>query len=241
MQLNLPPLAAEARLKNDIKATKTVAMAIAVYYICYIPIIVFSIWRRNEERRVSNLWYGFMLIFATFLSSALNPIIYVLRSRRHRSAFRQLVKDPCGTSAYRENPVKQEKEAKPQREKKPQIEGEEIKDCRHPGTAAVRPGQNPGNDTRATRKPTTGNPNPGNDTRTTGRPTTEHPNSGNDTRTTRRPTTAKRQIQPSHSVVKMAWEKNEEDCGNLGEEVAVAEQVRRDSKKVHDEDVKSSG
>ena len=111
------------------------------------------------------------------------------------------MKDPCGTSAYRETPVKQEKEAKPQREKKPQIEGADIKDCRHPGTAAVRPGLN----------------------------------SGNDTRTTRRPTTTKRQIQPSHSVVKMAWEKNEEHCGNLDEEVAVAEQVRRDSEKVQDE------
>ena len=189
MQLNLPPLAAEARLKNDIKATKTVAMAIAVYYICYIPIIVFSIWRRNEEKRFSNLWYGFMLIFATFLPSALNPIIYVLRSRRHRSAFRQFLKDPCGTSAYRENPVKHEKEAKPQREKKPQIEGEEIKDCKHPGTAAVRPGKNPRNDTRTTRRPTTGHPNPRNDTRTTRRPTTGHPNPWNQTKTTRRPTT----------------------------------------------------
>ena len=39
----------------------------------------------------------------------------------------------------------------------------------------------------------------------------------------------------------MAWEKNEEQCGNLGEEVAVAEQVKRDGVKGQDEDVKSSG
>ncbi|KAL9951404.1 hypothetical protein ACROYT_G044059 [Oculina patagonica] len=143
MLLNLPPLCAEARLKMDIKATKTVAMTVALYYICYIPTIVFSIWRHNEEDRVFNAWFAFIVTFCTFLSSALNPIIYVARNRRNRSALRQLLKNPCGTSAYRENPVRKEQEAG-QRAKKPQIEGGGLKDGRDTG-ASVRPGSNPEN------------------------------------------------------------------------------------------------
>ncbi|KAL9965501.1 hypothetical protein ACROYT_G029307 [Oculina patagonica] len=206
IQLNLPPLTAEARLQNDIKATKTVSMAIALYYICYIPTIAFSIWRHIEEKKVSNVWFGVMVIFATFLSSALNPIIYVLRSRRHRSAFRQLLKDPFGTSPYRDNPVRKENEARPrgknpqigeekkipqiaEEERKPQIAGEELKDSRDPGPS-VRPGpKRRGNDT---------------------------------TRPTIILSTSKRQIHPSQSVAKLAWEKNEEDNGSLDQQVAVA-------------------
>ncbi len=146
MLLNLPPLRAEARLKMDIEATKTVAMTVALYYICYIPTIVFSIWRRSEETKIINAWFVFMVCFLGFLSSALNPIINVLRYRRVRSSFKQLLKDPCGTSAYEENPVRKENEAR-KREKKPQIEGEKMKECKDPGTS-VRPGPNPGSDTR---------------------------------------------------------------------------------------------
>ncbi|KAL9951337.1 hypothetical protein ACROYT_G043986 [Oculina patagonica] len=146
MLLNLPPLRAEARLKMDIEATKTVAMTTGLYYICYIPTIVFSIWRRNNETKIINAWFVFMVSFLGFLSSALNPIIYVLRYQRTRSAFRQFLKDPCGTSAYREDPVRNKKEAR-QREKKPQIEGEELKDGRD-SAASERPGPNPGTDTR---------------------------------------------------------------------------------------------
>ncbi|KAL9951302.1 hypothetical protein ACROYT_G043941 [Oculina patagonica] len=146
MLLNLPLLRAEARLKMDIKAAKTVAMTVAVYYSCYIPTIVLTIWRRNEETNIINAWFVFMVFLLGFLSSALNPIIYVLRYRRIQSAFKQLLKDPCGTSAYQENPVRKENEAR-KREKKPQIEGEEIKECKYPRTS-VRPGPNPGSDTR---------------------------------------------------------------------------------------------
>ena len=133
----------------DIKATKTVAMAVAVYCICYIPAIIYSIWLRwgrNEEERVFNMWFPFMISFCIFLSSALNPIIYISRSRRNWSAFRQLPKDACGTSPYQENPVKKENEAK-QKNKKPQTKAEGKEECRDPGTSE-RPGTNPGSNKR---------------------------------------------------------------------------------------------
>ncbi|KAJ7389671.1 hypothetical protein OS493_029555 [Desmophyllum pertusum] len=38
-ELNLPPLQAEARLQSDIKATKTIAITVAAYFLCYVPMI----------------------------------------------------------------------------------------------------------------------------------------------------------------------------------------------------------
>ena len=130
MLLNLPPLQAEARLKMDMKATKTVAMTIVTYYICYIPVIAFSIRNHGEQETLTG-WFAFMAWFCTVVSSAANPIIYVLRNRRCRSAFWQLLKDPCGTSAFQEKPVKTVKEEN-QRESNP-TPGEE------PGEAEENP------------------------------------------------------------------------------------------------------
>lgn len=233
----MPPLTAEARLKNDIKATKTVTLAIALYYICYIPTIGYSIWCHSEEKRVSNVWFGFLMIFATFLSGALNPIIYVLRSRRHRSAFRQLLKDPFGTSPYRDRPVRKENEArqpekKPQikeEEKKPQIREEESKPQIREGEKKPQIGEEEskpqiaGEELKDSRDPglsvRPGPKRPGNDSRG---PTTIL-------------ATSKRQIHPSQSVAKLAWEINEEDNGSLDQQVA------RDGEKVQDDEGKSSG
>ena len=84
----------------DIRATKTVVMAIATFCVCYIPVIAFSISGREDK----NGWFSFAAGYSTFIASASNPIIYVLRNRRNRSAVRQLLEDPCGTSAFKENP-----------------------------------------------------------------------------------------------------------------------------------------
>ena len=201
LKLNLPPLAAEARLKMDIKATKTVAMTVATYYICYIPLIVFSIWSRVKEPKVTNPWLVFMVVFSTFLSSALNPVIYVSRSTRNRSALRQFLRDPCGASPYKEHPIKNQKEAK-QQEKKPQIEEEEIKECRDPAPPVRRiqeiqeeKPQMVGEDVNAT---------------------SERPGANPESDT--RPLTS---VRPVPCDTKIAWGKNEDDTGSLDEQVAV--------------------
>ena len=138
----MPPLAAEAGLKMDIKATYTVAMAIVVHYICYIPTVAFSIWFRDKEQQVLDPWLPFMVAFLSYVSGALDPVIFISRNRRNQSAIRQLLKDLCGTSAYRENPVREENRAT-QRQMK---QREELKDSRdHAGSP------NPG---RASRRPT---------------------------------------------------------------------------------------
>ena len=113
MRLNLPPPQANSRLKQDIKATMTVALAVVTYFICYAPALALAILKK--EYGTHNDWVTFLVGFCTFISSASNPIIYVLRNKRYRDAIRQLVKDPFGSSPFQEIPekIKQKEQSHP--------------------------------------------------------------------------------------------------------------------------------
>jgi len=71
-KLNLPDLQAQARLQNDIKATKTIAMTIAAYFFSYVPALIVYAVVGNKEESQADSWF----------SSAVNPIIYYLRTSR---------------------------------------------------------------------------------------------------------------------------------------------------------------
>ena len=179
MRLNLPPLQAEARLKMEIKASNTVAMAVGIFLICYIPIIAFTAWRLYSETDV-HPWAIFMTYFCTCISSALNPIIYVLRNGRYRSAIRQLVKDPCGRTLFQERQVpkgneKVQQQNNPGRED-PRLEGGKTWAC-------ARPDEN--TESEATRQ-VPSLPGPGTEVR--------------------EPTKATRQMAQSNGEVKIAWQ-----------------------------------
>ena len=62
-----------------------------------------------------NDWVSFLVGFCTFISSASNPIIYVLRNKRYRDTIRQLVRDPFGSSPFQEMPekIKQKEQSHP--------------------------------------------------------------------------------------------------------------------------------
>ena len=91
----------------------TVALAVVTYFICYAPALALAIWKK--EYGMHNDWVTFLVGFCTFISSASNPIIYVLRNKRYRDAIRQLVKDPFGSSPFQEMPekIKQEEQSHP--------------------------------------------------------------------------------------------------------------------------------
>ena len=129
----------------DIKATYTIVMAVALYYIGYIPIIALSVWRRRNEEQsgASDPWWAFIIFLLSFVSGALKPVVYILRNRRHRSAIKQFLKDPCGTTAYRENSVPKKYIAKQRQKEPPQIKKQEVEECREPEA-----GPNPGSDLR---------------------------------------------------------------------------------------------
>ena len=101
--MNLPSLQEKARLKVDIKAIKTVSITIAAYFLCYVPAILYAVLGLQKEN-LADSWFAFIASYSLYISSALNPIIYYLRARRCRSAFKQFLKDPFGSSDFKENP-----------------------------------------------------------------------------------------------------------------------------------------
>ena len=102
VELNLPPLQEKARLKDDIKAIKTIGITIAAYFLCYVPAIVYAVVGLQKEN-LADSWFGFIAWYSLYISSALNPIINYLRARRCCSAFKQFLKDPFGSSDFKDN------------------------------------------------------------------------------------------------------------------------------------------
>ena len=144
--LYLPPLQAEARFKQDIKATKTVALAVVTYFVCYVPAIAAAVWHRDADNTLHS-WFNFLSSFCTLASSASNPIIYVMRNRRFRAALRQIVKDPCGRTPFQERPVRNGKGGQEQRHNNPRREAEQL-EGEKPG-ASTRPEENPESEARS--------------------------------------------------------------------------------------------
>lgn len=101
--MNLPPLQAEARLKSDIKAITTISLTIVAYFVCYIPSIVYAVVGLQSENQVEH-WFGFSAWYCLYMSNAVNPLVYYLRTNRFRSAFKQFLKDPLGSSDFKEKP-----------------------------------------------------------------------------------------------------------------------------------------
>ena len=101
--MNLPALQSRAQLQNDIKATKTIAITVAAYFICYVPTIIHAV-ASKREGDLSDSWFAFIVWYILYLSTAVNPIIYYVRTSRFRSAFKQFLRDPFGSSDFREKP-----------------------------------------------------------------------------------------------------------------------------------------
>ncbi|KAJ7371220.1 hypothetical protein OS493_027334 [Desmophyllum pertusum] len=103
-EMNLPPLQAQARLQNDIKASITIAITITAYFLSYVPTIVYAVMPGLQKENQAVNWFALIAWYSLYFSSAVNPIIYYLRSNRFRSAFKQFLKDPLGSSDFKEKP-----------------------------------------------------------------------------------------------------------------------------------------
>lgn len=99
--MNIDAIQAQVRLQNYIKATKTIAMTVAAYFISYVPAIAYAVMGQKESNQADS-WFGFVAWAATFFSSVVNPIIYYVRTSRFRSAFKQFLKDPFGSSDFKD-------------------------------------------------------------------------------------------------------------------------------------------
>ena len=101
--MNLPALQAQARLRNEIKATKTITITVGAYFFCYVPVIMYAVVGQQDGSQTDS-WFAFVFWYVFFFSTAVNPIIYYLRTTRFRSAFKQVLKAPCGSSDFKEKP-----------------------------------------------------------------------------------------------------------------------------------------
>ena len=102
-EINLAPLQDEARLQSAIKATTTIAITIAAHLSCCVPSIVYTVVGLREENQ-TEIWFGFIAGYSLYISSAVNPVIYYLRASRFRSAYKQFLKDPFGSSDFKQRP-----------------------------------------------------------------------------------------------------------------------------------------
>lgn len=109
--MNLPALEDQARVQNTIKASKTIAITIAAYFLSYLQKGAYAI-LSQQEASPTNSWFGFIAWYATYFSSAANPFIYYYRSSRFRSSLRQFVKDPFGETDFKENPQDRKRKGK---------------------------------------------------------------------------------------------------------------------------------
>ena len=100
----MPPLQVEARLRSDIKATKTIVITVVGFFLCYVPAIIYGVWG-HQKGTAADMWFGFFAFYSLYFSSALNPIVYYFRSSRFRSAFKHFLKDPFGSSDFKEKPT----------------------------------------------------------------------------------------------------------------------------------------
>ena len=76
------------------------AITVLAFLACYIPPILFRV--SGRLRSDESWWPEFLAHFCIFISSGNNPIIYCFRTRRFRTALKQLLKDPCGRSPFQE-------------------------------------------------------------------------------------------------------------------------------------------
>ena len=103
--MNVFALQPQAGLQTYIKTTKTIAMTVAAYFMSYVPAIVYAMVGKTREISTVDSWLAFVTWNATFLSSVVNPIIFFVRASRFRSAFKQFLKDPLGSSDFKEKPT----------------------------------------------------------------------------------------------------------------------------------------
>ena len=99
----MPRLRAEVRLQRDIQAAKMIIIILFTFLVCYIPPLFMTVW-------FDFAWPGHLVHTSILISSGINPVIYCFRSRRFRCAIKQLLKNPCGKTAFQE--IKQEQRAR---------------------------------------------------------------------------------------------------------------------------------
>ena len=106
--MNLTDLQAKARMRNDLNSTKTIALTIAAFFLCYLPVLIYALVARLDGSK-ANFWFSYTSWLVHCFSTIVNPLIYYTRAYRFRYALKQFLKDPFGKgdlvqTAFLKNP-----------------------------------------------------------------------------------------------------------------------------------------
>ena len=87
----------------DIKAAKTIFIAVLAFLVCYIPPLSVVAWTSVKSGSNDSPWLKHIVYISTLTSSGMNPVIYCFRVRRFRRALKQLLNDPCGKTSFKDS------------------------------------------------------------------------------------------------------------------------------------------
>jgi len=93
--MNLTDLQAKARMRNDLNSTKTIALTIAAFFLCYLPVLFYALVAQLDGSK-ANFWFSYTSWLVHCFSTIVNPLIYYTRAYRFRFALKQFLKDPFG-------------------------------------------------------------------------------------------------------------------------------------------------
>ena len=90
----------------DIKAAKTIFIAVLAFLVCYIPLLSVVAWTGVKSGSSDSPWLKHIVYISMLTSSGMNPVIYCFRVRRFRRALKQLLNDPCGKTPFQDSDQK---------------------------------------------------------------------------------------------------------------------------------------
>ena len=102
--MNLTDRQAKARMRKDLNSTKTIAMTMAAFFLCYLPVLFYALMARLDGSK-ANFWFSYISWLVHCFSTIVNPLIYYTRAKRFRFALKHFLKDPFGKGDSVQNAI----------------------------------------------------------------------------------------------------------------------------------------
>ena len=102
--MNLTDRQAKARMRKDLNSTKTIAMTMAAFFLCYLPVLFYALVARLDGSK-ANFWFSYTSWLVHCFSTIVNPLIYYTRAKRFRFALKHFLKDPFGKGDSVQNAI----------------------------------------------------------------------------------------------------------------------------------------
>ena len=87
-----------------------IIVIVFAFLLCYIPPLFVAACVRSNFYSIDIAWRSHLVHTSILISSGINPVIYCFRTRGFRCALKQLLKNPCGKTAFQE--IQQEQRAR---------------------------------------------------------------------------------------------------------------------------------